>query len=110
MDQDETTPAAEVDETHAVDTEAQIFEPTPTEIAAEELEGKRGPILETLAARITIRYPVERTERDEEIAKSLDLTNDRIAEVIQVAIAEHIDTSYVGPMVDFTVNATAEKV
>lgn len=91
--------------------ETQVTEPTPTETTAEEAEGKRGPILQTLAARITIRYPFERTADHEEIAKTIDLTNDAIAAVVQYAIWEHVTaTSDAVYAAGFTVNVTVEKV
>ena len=98
MDQDETTSQT-------------VEEPTATETAAEEAEGKRGPILQTLAARITIRYPFERTEADEELAKTIDLTNAAIAGALTNAIEDHLTlTSYEVEAAGFTVNVTAEKV
>lgn len=68
-----------------------------------------GPILETLDARITIRYPFDRTEDDEAAAKTMNLTNIAVAMSIQAALEDHIAGS-VGDGLGFTVRVTVEKV
>lgn len=87
MDQDIETPAVE----------EEVEEPTLTEVAAEEAEGKRGPILTTLSIRVTIRDDVFEPKGD---AASIP-TNDAVAELVEIAFAragyQHV-------------NATAEKV
>jgi hypothetical protein len=77
---------------------------------ASEAETKLGPILETLAARITVRYPAERSEEHERIAKLIDLTNDAVAGVIKQALENDLDLIDEDGTDDFTVNVTVEKV
>jgi hypothetical protein len=85
-----------------------------TPVGEEVVDGSPefGAILETLLARITIRYPAERTEEHEAVAKAIDLTNPTIAQVVKNGVQEHVDRgdgswSFEN---DFTVNVTVEKV
>ena len=74
----------------------KVFEPTPTEIAAEEAEGKRGPIIATLQIRVTIRDEVDGPD-DRPAAP----TNAEAAHLVEAAFRT---AGY------SQVNATAEKV
>jgi hypothetical protein len=81
---------------------------------ASEADITLGPIFETLDARITIRLPgglsPDELAELKERARSIDLTNPRIAEVVSEAVAEHCEISIDGGVTAFTVNVTVEKV
>jgi hypothetical protein len=66
-----------------VDQEEKVFEPTATEVAAEELEGKRGPIVASYLVKIVQR------ETDDERTPLLIA---RLEAVIVEAIEDELDS------------------
>jgi hypothetical protein len=86
-----------------------------TDVVDEPEREQYGPIVDTIAPRITIRYPADQTddekEANAELVKKLDLTNPTIAAVVKAAVENHIDRhSDAIAQAGFTVNVTAEKV